>query len=406
MRSLTIDLHHVLYLLEKNKLIKLQKLKVFCQIDEKEAVESSITQLFDLLGKNQLELKELKIIRDAFDEDEDMELMPRLPFFSLIKGLHNLSIQGFIIPEHPGNGFKWLNQLELICVVVCNVCHIDGVGRLILKFCRGIRELSALKITRNLHIHGFLDRKDRFYTASHLEAVIDSEGNDKSVDLSPYNVAHTLKVEPSSIGAPLILPEKLSEKWKILVLKGFRSSLKPLPPNKLKIIEFEEMSPQHLLPSLSNIEQVRFFACQPLSLESLASGVKDITISLCPVEDYSPLGRYEKVTLFSCEIPHTLKLSEVKELTIHDCRFTFNEETDTSLVPFLSDCPKLEVLDVDFSYFNRYDMIASEFPSLKKIMLRGIHSENVDMDLFSFSFSGFRKCLMPRLSRPTTYLLR
>eukprot|EP01040_Poterioochromonas_malhamensis_P016577 gene16577-18858_t len=333
-----------------------------------------------------------------------MQLMPRLPYFPLMKGLLNLSIQGFIIPEHPGDGFKWLNQLEFICVVVCNMYHFDGVGRLILKFCRGIRELSALKITRSIHIHGFLDRNDSFYTASHLEVLICKDMG----DLSPYRVAHTLKVEPSHSGAPLILPEKLSDEWKILGLKGFGSSVKPLPPNKLKIIEFEEMSPQHLLPSLSNIEQVRFLECQPLSLESLASGIKDITVSLCPVEDYSPLGRYEKVTLFSCKIPHTLKLSEVKELTIHHCRFTFNEESsDASLVPFLSECPKLEVLDVDFSYFNRYEMIASEFPSLKKMVLRGVDGENVDMDLVCFS--GFRKCLMPRPSRSgraITYLLR
>ncbi len=116
------------------------------------------------------------------------------------------------------------------------------------------------------------------------------------------------------------------------------------------------------------------------------------------------------MSIIRCDIPHTLKLSEVKELTIQGCKFTFNEGFNCSLVPFLSHCPKLEVLDVDFSYFDRYDMIASEFPSLKKIVLRGVDGENVDMDLFSFSFAGFRKCLMPRLSRFVSvreaYLLR
>lgn len=149
-------------------------------------------------------------------------------------------------------------------------------------------------------------------------------------------------------------------------------------------------------------------SCDSLSLDSLGLGIKDITVYASSVADYSPLGRYEKVTIRSCEIHHSLKLSEVKDLTILNCMFTFNKARNGSLVPFLSDCPKLEVLDVDFSYFNRYDMIASEFPSLKKMVLRGVDGENVDMDIFSFR--GFRKCLMPQLARSgegvMTYLLR
>eukprot|EP01040_Poterioochromonas_malhamensis_P015930 gene15930-17946_t len=418
--SLSIDLKNVLILLEKSKLTKLQKLIVSCEVDfrrgelvdlEKEDIETSLVRFFDLLRKNQYQLKDLEIVRNSDSEDyydydeEEIASMPRFPSFTPFNGLHFLRVQGFIISENPGDGFKFLKVLELNCILECDVHNFDGVGCLVFQICRGITGLSALKITRDVHIYGLLFPEDRFYTASCLELDM-GETVLEPVDLALYKNAHTLHISGWT-DTTLIMPEKLSDKLRHFRIDGFAPLEDLLPPNKLKFIEFANMNPQHLLPSISDIEQVRFFECHPLSLDSLGLRIKDITVYFCLVEDYSPLGRYEKVSIIRCDIPHTLKLSEVKELTIQQCKFTFNEGFNGSFVPFLSDCPKLEVLDVDFSYFDRYDMIASEFPSLKKIVLRGVDGENVDMDLFSFR--GFRKCLMPRPPRgggSVTYLLR
>eukprot|EP01040_Poterioochromonas_malhamensis_P015039 gene15039-16757_t len=326
LRNLLVDLRNVVFLLEKNKLIKVQKLAVCCDANmTKEDTEASLIKLFDLLRNNQLQLKELEIIRDADEDDEpDIEVMPYFPYFSRVNGLLKLCVQGFRIPPTPGDGFKCLQWLELDCMVECESRHFDGVGCLVFQKCEGIRGLGDLKITRNVHILGMLNPEDRFYTASHLELEIGEEANEP-VHLAKYENAHTLYLSGWS-DTTLIMPERLSDKLRDLRIESFVPLTGPFPPNKLKFIEFANTNPQQLLSSLSNIEYVQFSNCALVSLDSLGSGIKGITVSGCTMEDYSPLGRFEKVSIKSCEIRHPLKLKEVKELTIQWCKCNFNEE--------------------------------------------------------------------------------
>ncbi len=411
LRRLSIDLKNALSLLEKNKLIKLQKFSITCVAThcQKDAFKAPQLELFDLLQRHQLQLKELEIFADQEDEDDEGEEgsfeTPLFPSFSFIPGLRSLCVEGFIINQNPGDGFRHLKRLKLDCILKCDLSHFDGVHCLELKNCEGDIKPEALKITCIIHIYHDLSPEDCFYEASHLELTINQEFN-TPIHLIDYENA---RASPLFSQPAIVMPEKLSDKLKYLHIDGLHKFLHPLPQNSLKVVELTRFNPsEELLQSLSGIEKVEFSLCQSLSLESLGSAIKDISVYACTVKDYSPLGRFEKVSIISCDIPHPLKLSEVKELTIRNCVLKFNKELNGSLAPFLTDCPKLEVLDVDFSYFNRYDMIASEFPNLKKMVLRGVDGENVDMDLFCFS--GFRKCLMPRLSRLVSvgeaYLLR
>jgi len=411
LQYLSIDVKNAVALLEKNTLKKLQKLRLDCGDLRKKEVVSSLVQLFDVLRKNQLELKELLIYRSGGDSDEDEHIssMPRFPFFSYVDGLRNLIIRRFVIVENPGDGFKFLKRLELDCVLQCDVCHFDGVGSLKLWDCKGIKGLSALKITRHVHIYGEFHPNDEYSTASSLVLTTAEDGFEPVIDLAQYERAHSLHLTAWA-DSKVIVPEKLSDNLKSLSLHGFVPFKDHLPPNNLRYLEFRNSRLEdqiYQIPNLSNIEQVRLVSCELTSLEILGSGIKDIAVSFCHLEDYSPLGRCEKVSIERCDIPHTLRLSEVKELTIRNCKFTFDRELDGSLIPFLSDCPKLEVLDVDFLCFDRYDMVATEFPSLKKIVLKGVDAKSIDADVFPFP--GFCKCWMPRQSLyrgEITYLLR
>ncbi len=339
-----------------------------------------------------------------------METIPLFPSFSFIPGLLSLRVEGFVITENPGDGFKYLERLELDCTLDCDLSYFDGVDCLKLVSCDRVFPRQALEITQNIFISNTLCEEDNFYGASDFDLLIDEEFS-TPIHFARYENARSFSLSGTEFSqTTLAMPKKLPDKLKCLHISGLETFVKPLPQNSLRELQLSHLNPSEaLLQSLSNVEKVRFFRCESLSLDSLGSGIKDVTLDACSVDDYSPLSRYEKVSILHCRIPHTLKLSEVKELTIQSCEFHIAKESNCSLVPFLSDCPKLEVLDVDFSYFDRYDMIASEFPSLKKIVLRGVDGENVDMDLFSFSFAGFRKCLMPRLSRSggaIMYLLR
>eukprot|EP01040_Poterioochromonas_malhamensis_P015931 gene15931-17947_t len=73
LRRLSIDLKNALSLLEKNKLIKLQKLSITCVAThcQKDVFKAPLLELFDLLQRHQLQLKELEIFADQEDEDDE-----------------------------------------------------------------------------------------------------------------------------------------------------------------------------------------------------------------------------------------------------------------------------------------------------------------------------------------------
>ncbi len=299
LRRLSIDLKNALSLFEKNKLLKLQKLSITCVAthSQEDAFEAPLLKLFDLLQRHQLKLKELEIVADRETEDDEGEEgdfeTPLFPSFSSFPGLCSLCVEGFVITENPGDGFKYLKRLKWVnCTLNCDLSHFDGVHCLELTYCKGDVKPEALKTTHNIHIYHDLSPADCFYGASHLKLLINQEFS-TPIHLADYENARSfyLYCSPEFSQPAIVMPEKLSDKLKYLHIVGFHKFLHPLPQNSLNEVELTRLNlSEELLQSLSGIEKVGFCLCQSLSLESLGPGIKDISVYACTVKDYSPFA--------------------------------------------------------------------------------------------------------------------
>eukprot|EP01040_Poterioochromonas_malhamensis_P001254 gene1254-1329_t len=401
LRTLSTDLKGILTLLERNKLEKLQILSVVLETEDDD--DENLEKLFDILDErdrcNSLQLKRLEIGNYSLDDDDDDELKPHLPSFDGFTGLRYLHLTGMVISQNPGNGFQSLNALKLdSCIVECDVSDFDGVERLNLEDCKGCNEISVFKITRNVHISSRLRKGDIFYTASSLDLRI-SENFKNTIHLEKYENARSFSLgihygTKNSL-ATLLMPEKLSNKLKEFRIEGLELFSTPLPFNNLRLVEFSGIGLSDvILRSLANINTVILRNCGEISFQPLASGIKNITIEYCSIRGSSPLQYCEKVTIIDCWIDHTLNLSDVKELTMKDCKFDNTEASNGGLIPLISNCQKLEVLKIDSKYLKLHGIILSEFPSLKKIVLSLLRGENWKMD--NFPTSNFQVCLMPK----------
>lgn len=399
-RTISTDLKGILTLLERNKLEKLQILSVILETEDDD--DENLEKLFDVLDErdrcNSLQLKRLKIGNYNLDDDDDDELKPHLPSFDGFIGLCYLHLTGMVISQNPGSGFRSLKGLELdSCIVECDVSDFDGVNCLNLEDCKGCNELPVFKITRNVHISSRLRKGDNFYTASSLDLRI-SENYKNVIHLDKYENARSFSLGihygTKNNLATLFMPETLSNKMKEFRIEGLELFASPLPSNRLRLVEFSGIGLSDvILQSLTNINTVILRNCGEISLQPLASGIKDITIEYCSLIDSSPLGYCEKVTIIDCWIDLPLNLSDVKELTMKNCKFNKTEESNLRLVPLISNCQKLEVLKIDSNYLKLYGIILSEFPSLKKFVLNLLRGEDWKMD--SFLSSNFQMCMMP-----------
>ncbi len=409
LRSLTSKLSNILTLLERKKLEKLQTLTIYLETQNDN--NENLIKLFDLLHQQDrcsyLQLKGLNIRNYDFSNN-NIAVRPRLPSFDGFSGLLFLRLTGILIPENPGCGFQRLKDLELnSCTLECEVSDFDGVERLKLEDCEGCAKLPVFKTTRNVHISSRLQEGDNFFTASVLDLLVDRSYKD-TIYLDQYYNSRSLSFRVPRYKndfAVFFMPNKFSDTLRELRIDGFELFLDPLPSNHLRLVEFTDIKVSHaFLQSLRNIENVILCECGEISLESLGSGIKNITIEDCQFIDSSPLQHCEKVTIINCQINHALMLSNVKELILQDCNLNTTTESVSLIVPFISNCQKLEVLNMDFEHFNLHEITRSEFPSLKKIVLY----QEVNWKMNTFASSYFQVCLMPKdaYHRYITYLSR
>ncbi len=404
LRELRTDLLNILTLLERKKLQRLQILSI--SLDTEEDDDVNLIKLFDLLHRQDrcsyLQLKRLEIGNFNINDNDDA-LRPHLPFFDIFTGLRSLRLTGFRIPENPGLGFQSLKDLELVsCLLECDVCCFDGVERLKLEDCEGCYELPVWKTTRHVHISSQLQEGDSFYTASVLNLWTDRYYKD-TIHLDQYENARSFSLEISKNDKKdlpsFLMPEKLSDKLKELRIE--RLTINSLPSNSLRLVKFSGANLSDVfLQSLSNIQNVHLCDCEEISLDSLGSGIKSITVEECQIIASSSLGCCEKVSIINCRINHTLQLSDVKELKLQDCHFNITKESNGFVVLCISNCQKLEVLTMDFEYLQSHEIIVSEFPSLKKVVVL----RDMDWKMDVLATSNFHVCLMPEVSSDPVYV--
>ncbi len=394
-RKLSADLRGILFLLEGRKLERLQILSIY--FEAKEDNNENIIKLFDLLRQgdrcSSLQLKRLEIVEEydyAVSDDGNgvnEGFKHHLPSFDVFSGLHSLHLRGFVIPKNPGCGIQSLKVLELDrCVLECDVSHFDGVDCLRLDECTYDNKLPAFKITRHVYISSQLKEGDNFRTASVLDLWVDKDYND-AIHLDQFDDARSVSLKGyyRSKVATIFMPEKFSDKLKVLCIEGFELLLDPLPCNRLKLVKFSGIKASHaFLQSLRNIENVFLYNCE-ISLESLGSGIKSITMEYCRVVDPSPPQSCEKVTIMNSQINNTLNLSNVKELTIVYCEFHLREESNGLFLPYISNYQKLEMLKTDL---NLDEKVLSQLPSLKKIVIDTANRKN-------YCSLNFQVCLIP-----------
>lgn len=292
-----------------------------------------------------------------------------------------------MIPKNPGCGIQSLKVLELDrCKLECDVSHFDGVDCLKLDGCTYDHKLPAFKITRHVYISSQIKEGANFRTASVLDLWVDKDYND-AIHLDQFDDARSVSLKGyyRSKVATIFMLEKFSDKLKVLCIDGFELLLDPLPCNRLKLVKFSGIKVSYaFLQSLRNIENVFLYNCE-ISLESLGSGIKSITMEYCRVVDPSPPQSCEKVTIMNSQINNTLNLSNVKELTIVYCEFHLKEESNGLFLPYISNYQKLEMLKTDL---NLDEKVLSQLPSLKKIVIDTANRKN-------YCSLNFQVCLIP-----------